>query len=87
MAWSNSDASDDVMITQALLAPSFHRLLAIAAHFGLDRLEALGKKVSEETAATGYPEELKKIRYAQPIVQRSLRHMHEGLDMGAAAMA
>jgi len=87
LAWSNSDASDSVMVAQALLAPSFHRLLDIAAHFGLGFLEEQWNKLRKETMAAGYPEEIQKIMRAAPIVERCLRHMHEGLKAGAMAAA
>lgn len=38
LAWSNPAADDSIRIRAALLRPRFHRLLEIAAEFGVDRL-------------------------------------------------
>jgi len=79
LVWSNPDASDSVMIMQALLQPDFHLLLDIAARFGLGRLKdewAALRKGMEESAL---PEELRKLRYAKPIVERCLNHMEQAI--------
>ncbi len=38
LVWSNSKASDSVMIMAALTRPRFHEILAICEEFGLDRV-------------------------------------------------
>ncbi len=38
LVWSNSKASDSVMIMAALSRPRFHQILAICEEFGLDRV-------------------------------------------------
>ena len=38
LVWSNSKASDSVMIMAALTRPRFHQILAICEEFGLDRV-------------------------------------------------
>jgi len=38
LVWSNSKASDSVMIMAALTRPRFHQLLAICEEFGLERV-------------------------------------------------
>jgi hypothetical protein len=39
LVWSNSKASDSVMIMAALTRPRFHEILAISEEFGLDRVK------------------------------------------------
>jgi hypothetical protein len=38
LVWSNSKASDSVMIMAALQRPRFHQLLEICLEFGIDRV-------------------------------------------------
>jgi len=38
LVWSNSKASDSVMIMAALTRPRFHEILAISEEFGLERV-------------------------------------------------
>jgi len=38
LVWSNSKASDSVMIMAALTRPRFHQILAICEEFGLERV-------------------------------------------------
>ena len=38
LVWSNSKASDSVMIMAALTRPRFHEILTICEEFGLDRV-------------------------------------------------
>lgn len=77
VVWSNREASDSVMIANALLRPNFHLLLDIAAQFGLGRLrsdwEALRDTVGDD------PADRARVQRATPIVNRCLRHMEEAL--------
>ena len=79
LVWSNPQASDSVMIAQALLKPAFHSLLDIAVHFGLTRLENEWNTLKGNIQAAGYPEELEKLTRATPTVERCLRNMHRGI--------
>jgi hypothetical protein len=79
LVWSNCNASDDVMICHALLRPSFHLLLEIAARFGLTRLERLWLSLQEEIVEKQLPEEIAELVRARPTVERCLRNMREGL--------
>ena len=38
LVWSNSKASDSVMIMAALTRPRFHQILAVCEEFGLERV-------------------------------------------------
>jgi hypothetical protein len=80
LVWSNPKASDDVMISRALLNPNFHLLLDIAERFGLPRLAGQWEKLKESVEAvrkiggdgdTTYQELLR----ATPIVERCLQTM------------
>lgn len=79
LVWSNPDASDDTLIAAALLRPNFHLLLDIAAHFGLDRLKTRWERLKKSIEACQYPEELKKLQWARPIVERCLTTMEEAV--------
>jgi len=48
LVWSNSKASDSVMIRAALSRPRFHQLLAIALEFGMARVEHEFEMIREE---------------------------------------
>lgn len=79
LVWSNPDADDDLMITKALLNPSFHLLLDIAARFGLERLKSRWELLRKSSAEFPFPEEQEHVRRAEPIVTRCLAHMEEAL--------
>lgn len=80
LAWSNPQASDSVMIAKALLAPSFHRLLAIAAHFGLDRLKVEWEQLRLDLSRSPWPENQHVLQRAEPTVARCIRHMEKALE-------
>jgi hypothetical protein len=48
LVWSNSKASDSVMIMAALTRPRFHEILAICEEFGLDRVMEEWKDLQAE---------------------------------------
>jgi hypothetical protein len=77
LVWSNPNASDDVLMAAALLKPNFHLLLDIAAHFGLDRLRVRWERLKEDIESRKYPEEIKQLEGARPIVERCLANMEE----------
>jgi hypothetical protein len=77
LVWSNPDASDDVLITAALLRPNFHLLLDIAVHFGLDRLKNQWRELKASAEERQYPEEIRKVERAEAIVARCLTTMEE----------
>lgn len=80
LVWSNPDASDDVLIAAALLKqPSFHLLLDIASHFGFTRLAEKWEKLKGGIEERQYPEEIQKLKRAQPIVERCLKIMEEAI--------
>lgn len=78
LVWSNPHASDSVMIQNALLKPSFHSLLEIAAHFGLERLKNEWEILKNNP--NPYPEEAVTLRRIEPTVTRCLTHMTEGIQ-------
>ena len=80
LVWSNSNASDSVMIAHALLRPDFHLLLAIAARFGLARLKSEWERVKRGIVAAGFPEELMQLERATPTVERCIHHMEVALQ-------
>lgn len=84
LVWSNPRASDSVMIAKALLAPRFHQLLEIAAHFGLERLKLEWRALCDELGDSPWPEQRRAIDLAEPVVSRCLHHMEEGLRNVAA---
>ena len=51
LVWSNSKASDSVMIMAALTRPRFHEILAICEEFGLERVEREFAIVKDEVAS------------------------------------
>lgn len=54
LVWSNSKASDSVMIMAALTRPRFHEILAICEEFGLDRVVEEWKELQiDGVSATG----------------------------------
>jgi len=76
LVWSNPDATDDVLIAATLLKqPNFHLLLDIASHFGLARLTDRWEKLKDVIDQRQFPEELKKLSCAKPIVERCLATM------------
>lgn len=79
LVWSNPQASDDVMIANALLHPSFHLLLDIAARFGIDRLESRWKSLRDSISCAGAVDRVAQIARARPIVERSLANMRAAL--------
>lgn len=83
LVWSNPHASDSVMIKQALLKPSFHRLLEIAAQFGLDRLKTEWEAIQKDMETWEFDEEKKQFATAELIVKRCLHNMEEGLRQTA----
>ncbi len=70
LVWSTPNASDDVYIAAALLNPRFLQLLAIAEHFGTERLQGAWGKLKREA-----PEES---RRAAPHVERMIKNILEG---------
>jgi hypothetical protein len=80
LVWSNPHASDSVMISNALLSPSFHQLLDIAVEFGLDRLESEWETLKSDYLSSPCPQELKQISLAQPVVERILRNIAKGFQ-------
>ncbi len=80
LVWSNQAASDDVLIAAALLKqPNFHLLLDIASHFGLARLTERWETLKNGIEQRQHPEELQKLKQAQPIVERCLTTMEEAV--------
>jgi len=79
LVWSNPQAGDDVMIAKALLQPSFHLLLDIADRFGFDRLKSQWDKLQTGIEKSGYPEEMRQLEQARPIVTRCIDHMEEAI--------
>jgi hypothetical protein len=80
LVWSNPSASDDVLIARALLhQPNFHLLLDIAAHFGLNRLVNQWEILETTIEKRQYPEEIRKLNQARPIVERCLHTMQEAI--------
>ncbi len=77
LVWSNPNASDDVLITAALLRPNFHLLLDIAVHFGLDRLKDHWRELKDGDEERQSPEEIRKGARAEAIVDRCLTTMEE----------
>ena len=81
LVWSNPHASDDVLIAKALLdQPNFHLLLDIAAHFGLARLANRWQALESSIRERQYPEEIRKLECARPIVERCLTTMKNAVE-------
>jgi transcriptional regulator with XRE-family HTH domain len=76
LAWSNPDASTDVLIRSALLKPGFQLLLDAALEFGIDRLMAQWALLKAE----GSPDAVK----SAPVTERLLKHLHDGSRQAAA---
>jgi hypothetical protein len=84
LVWSNPDASDDVLISAALLRqPNFHLLLDIAAYFGLERLQENWQLLKHGIEVRQYPEEMLHLKQAKPIVERCLATMEEAVCLEA----
>lgn len=79
LVWSHPNASDGTLIVASLLRPNFHLLLDIAEHFGLGRLKSQWVRLEKNIEERQYPEELKKLRRAKPIVKRCLENMEEAI--------
>lgn len=79
LVWSNPNVDDNVMIAKALLQPNFHLLLDIADRFGFKNLKLQWDKLRGSIEQRGYPEELRELNRAKPIVLRSISHMEEAL--------
>ena len=79
LVWSNPNADDRVMIAKALLEPSFHLLLDIAARFGIDRLKSQWTTLQSSIENRAYPEEIRRLNQAKPVVLRSIEHMEEAM--------
>lgn len=79
VVWSNAAASDSAMIAHALLRPNFHLLLAIAEHFGLERLKADWATLRSAVPKNGDASAERMLRRAEPIVERCLSHMEQAL--------
>ncbi len=70
LVWSNRAAEDTVHMRAALTQPRFETLLQIAQRFGLNRLHAEWRVLTDE----GTPE----TQHAAPIVHRILRNIEKG---------
>lgn len=70
LAWSNKDASDDLLIRRALVKPGFRLLLDAAIEFGIDRLLTEWTRLKSD----GVDE----IARAAPVTERILRHIQNG---------
>jgi len=79
LVWSNRNASDSVMIANALLEPDFHLLLDIAEKFGLSQLKLEWDVLRNGIEENGFPEELRKLRRATPTVERCIENMEAAL--------
>ncbi len=79
LVWSNPNASDEIMIYNALLRPGFHLLLDIAVRFGFSRLVNLWEELQKDTMENGFFEEIERLQRATPTVERCLTHMREGM--------
>jgi hypothetical protein len=81
MVWSNPNASDSVMIYNAMLKqPSFHLLLDIACRFGLARLKSEWNLLQTSIRANGFPEEIEMLSRVTPIVSRCISHMEAAIQ-------
>jgi len=80
IVWSNPNASDSIMILHALLRPTFMRLLEIAAHFGLERLEKEWQSLRSNAQQI---EELVGIERVKPIVDRYLMRFRDAAQRGS----
>jgi len=80
LVWSNPNASDEIMIINALLRPGFHLLLDIAARFGLTRLVTTWEGLKTRMAESNLPEERVQIQRVTPTVERCLANMKEAVQ-------
>ncbi len=72
LVWSNSHASDSVMIRAALSRPRFEQLLNIVTEFGLERMQSEWKVLDEENTT--------ETQRARSAVERILRNIAEGFS-------
>lgn len=70
LAWSNADASDELLVRRALVQPRFQVLLDAAVAFGVDVLAAQWDRLQAE----GSPEAVK----VRPTTERILGHIRDG---------
>lgn len=70
LAWSNKDASNDVLMRRALVQPRFQLLLDAAIEFGVDKLSAEWECLKDEDSS-----EVTRVRAT---TERILRHIHDG---------
>ncbi|GIL13655.1 MAG: hypothetical protein BroJett038_23750 [Chloroflexota bacterium] len=75
LAWSNKDASDEVLIRRALVKPRFQLLLDAAVEFGVNKLSSEWERLKAE----GSSEALN----ALSTTERMLRHIHDGYRQAA----
>lgn len=74
LAWSNSQASTDVLLRQALIQPSFAILLDAAAEFGYPEL------LKQWTELLAQPDAA--VQRAAPVTSRMLNHIAVGFRDG-----
>jgi hypothetical protein len=74
LVWSNSEASDSVMIRAALTRFRFHELLAICLEFGLDRVVHEFEVIREELGA---PERISTISGMLTNIRRGFERAEE----------
>ncbi len=86
LVWSNSEASDSVMIRAALTRYRFHELLAICLEFGLDRVVHEFEVIRDELGAT---ERISLISGMLTNIKRGFQRAEEtsGKCLGEAARA
>lgn len=73
LVWSNPNASDAVQIRAALTQPRFETLLQIAQEFGLKRVRAEWKVLTDEATT--------ETKRARPIVERILGNIEKGFAL------
>ena len=61
LVWSNSKASDSIMIMAALTRPRFHQILAICEEFGLDRVSREWDELRKEEITPTHAEMVSRI--------------------------
>lgn len=76
LVWSNSRASDIVMIRAALSRPRFEQLLKIAVEFGLEYLQTEWKVLDEENTS--------ETQRARPVAERILQNIEQGFSNAKA---
>jgi len=77
LVWSNPDASDTIMIRHALVRPKFDLLLAIADHFGIERLKNEWAFLRGALAHTPLPEDAIAIQRATRSVEDCLARIEQ----------